>query len=41
VRRKKALSTSPNSDRESRHPQTVMSALLPEADMCSAKPYVR
>src|SRR5262245_37592630 len=26
----------PNSDRESRHPQTVMSALSPKADMCSA-----
>src|SRR5262245_47409834 len=26
----------PNSDRESRHPQTVMSALPSRADMCSA-----
>src|SRR5262245_41648260 len=26
----------PNSDRESRHPQTVMSALPPKADMCGA-----
>src|SRR5262249_12612816 len=31
----------PNSDRESRHPQTVMSALPPEADMCSATSDVR
>src|SRR5262245_1808129 len=31
----------PNSDRESRHPQTVMSALPPKADMCSAKAHVR
>src|SRR5215475_8025130 len=30
----------PNSDRESRHPQTVMSALPPKADMCSALAYV-
>jgi len=27
----------PNSDRESGLPQTVMSALPPKADMCSAK----
>ena len=27
----------PNSDRESRHRQTVMSALPPKADMCGAK----
>src|SRR5215831_13773926 len=26
----------PNSDRESRHPQTVMSALPPKADICAA-----
>jgi hypothetical protein len=26
----------PNSDRESRFPQTIMSALPPKADMCSA-----
>src|SRR5262245_9298213 len=31
----------PNSDRESRHPQTVMSALPPKADMCSANLNVR
>src|SRR5262249_51604361 len=31
----------PNSDRESRHPQTVMSALPPKADMCSAQADVR
>src|SRR5215470_1348089 len=31
----------PNSDRESRHPQTVMSALPPEADMCGATRDVR
>src|SRR5262245_40769130 len=31
----------PKSDRESRHPQTVMSALPPKADMCSAKADVR
>src|SRR5262249_36559018 len=31
----------PNSDRESGHPQTVMSALPPKADMCSASGYVR
>src|SRR5262245_46971543 len=30
----------PNSDRESRHPQTVMSALPPKADMCSAPAHV-
>jgi len=30
----------PNSDRESRHPQEVMSALPPIADMCSALAYV-
>src|SRR5262249_55866620 len=30
----------PNSDRESRHPQTVMSALPPKADMCSARAHV-
>src|SRR5215472_14352533 len=29
-----------NSDRESRHPQTVMSALPPKADMCSALAHV-
>src|SRR5262245_27291055 len=31
----------PNTDRESRHPQTVMSALPPIADMCGALPNVR
>jgi hypothetical protein len=31
----------PNSDRESRHPQTVMSALPPKADMCAALVDVR
>src|SRR5262245_16652639 len=31
----------PNSDRESGLPQTVMSALPPEADMCSANLNVR
>ena len=30
----------PDSDRESGHPQTVMSALPPKADMCSAKAHV-
>jgi hypothetical protein len=30
----------PNSDRESGFPQTVMSALLPKADMCSALAHV-
>jgi hypothetical protein len=30
----------PNSDRESEIPQTVMSALPPKADMCSALIYV-
>src|SRR5262245_39136295 len=30
----------PNSDRESRHPQTVMSALPPTADMCGALAHV-
>jgi len=30
----------PNSDRKSRHAQTVMSALPPKADMCSALAYV-
>jgi hypothetical protein len=31
----------PNSDRESEFPQTVMSALLPKADMCGAARDVR
>jgi len=31
----------PNSDRESGHPQTVMSALPPKADMCGALAHVR
>src|SRR5262245_24972679 len=31
----------PNSDRESRHPQPVMSALPPKADMCGATRDVR
>src|SRR5262245_56795367 len=30
----------PNSDRKSRHPQTIMSALPPKADMCSAHTHV-
>src|SRR5262245_49181720 len=30
----------PNSDRESRHTQTVMSALPPKADMCGATAHV-
>src|SRR5262245_48142891 len=30
----------PNSDRESRHPHTIMSALPPKADMCGAQPHV-
>src|SRR5262249_6320429 len=30
----------PNSDRESRHPQPVMSALPPKAGMCGATAYV-
>src|SRR5262245_6922684 len=30
----------PNSDQESRHPQTVMSALPSKADMCSARAHV-
>ena len=30
----------PNSDRESRHPQTVMSALHPKADICSAPAHI-
>src|SRR5262245_25347704 len=30
----------PNSDRKSRHPQNVMSALPPKADMCSARNHV-
>src|SRR5262245_1259769 len=30
----------PNSDRKSRHPQKVMSALPPRADMCSAHTHV-
>src|SRR5262249_54892409 len=30
----------PNSDRESALPQTVMSALPPKADMCGAQPHV-
>jgi hypothetical protein len=32
--------SSPNSDRESDFPQTVMSALLPKADICSALAHV-
>jgi len=31
----------PESDRESRHPQRVMSALPPKADMCGALAQVR
>src|SRR5262245_25823181 len=30
----------PNSDRESRHPQNVMSALPPKAEMCGALAHV-
>ena len=30
----------PNSDRESGFPQTVMSALAPKADMCGARGHV-
>src|SRR5262245_52414317 len=30
----------PNSDRKSRHPQNIMSALLPIADMCGAHAHV-
>src|SRR5262245_19043858 len=37
---KRDVRFTPNSDRESRHPQTVMSALPPKADMRSAKPNV-
>jgi len=33
---KRHVRFTPNSDRESRHPQTVMSALHPKADMCGA-----
>src|SRR5262245_56499908 len=33
---KRHVRFTPNSDRESRHPQTAMSALPPKADMCSA-----
>jgi len=31
----------PNSDRESGHPQEFMSALPPKADMCTALAHVR
>src|SRR5215470_2150502 len=31
----------PNSDRKSRHPQNIMSALPPKADMCGANLNVR
>jgi hypothetical protein len=34
---KRHVRFAPNSDRESRHPQTVMSASPPKADMCAAK----
>src|SRR5262245_32703296 len=37
---KRHVRFTPNSDRESRHPQTVMSALPPKADMCGAKAHV-
>jgi hypothetical protein len=37
---KRHVRFSSNSDRKSRHPQTVMSALPPKADMCSARAYV-
>jgi hypothetical protein len=33
---KRHVRFTPNSDRESRYPQKVMSALPPKADMCSA-----
>ena len=33
---KRYVRLAPESDRESRHPQRVMSALPPKADMCSA-----
>jgi hypothetical protein len=38
---KRHVRFTPNSDRESRHRQTVMSALHPKADMCSALADVR
>ena len=38
---KRDVRFTPNSDRESRHPQTVMSALPPKADMCAAIADVR
>src|SRR5262249_50927886 len=38
---KRHVRFTPNSDRESRHPQTVMSALPPKADMCDATREVR
>src|SRR5262245_30948870 len=34
---KRHVRHNPNSDRESRHPQTILSALTPKADMCGAK----
>jgi hypothetical protein len=34
---KRYVRFTPNSDRNSGHRQIVMSALLPKADMCSAK----
>src|SRR5262245_38764258 len=36
MQRKRPCPIYPNSDRESGHPQTVMSALPPKADMCGA-----
>jgi hypothetical protein len=41
MRCNKACPLYPNNDRKSRHAQTVMSALPPKADMCSALAYVR
>src|SRR5262249_34981940 len=38
---KRHVRFSPKSDRESRHPQKVMSALPPKADMCGATRDVR
>jgi hypothetical protein len=37
---KRHVRFSSNSDRKSRHPQTVMSALPPKADMCGALGHV-
>jgi hypothetical protein len=37
---KRDVRYTPNSDRESEFPQTIMSALPPKADMCSARGHV-